>query len=86
MLQVINAGPVLPPLLQLNASTLDMGTDWQGADTLKTLALANNGGGAVSWSSASNQPWLQAVPARGVFSASQMVTTAATRANLKVGT
>jgi Viral BACON domain len=86
VLQVINAGPVLPPLLQLNASTLDMGTDWQGADTLKTLALANNGGGAVSWSSASNQPWLQAVPARGVFSASQMVTIAATRTNLKVGT
>ncbi len=86
VLQVINAGPVLPPLLQLNTSTLDMGTDWQGADTLKTLTLSNSGGGIISWSSLSNQPWLQAVPARGVFSASQMVTIATTRANLKVGT
>ncbi len=86
VLQVINAGPILPPLLQLNASTLDMGTDWQGANTLKTLALSNNGGGIISWSSMSNQPWLQTVPARGVFSASQQITIAATRANLKVGT
>ncbi len=85
VLQVIGAGPVLPPQLQLDGSALDMGIDWQGADTLRALTLSNNGGGAISWSSQGSQPWLQVVPARGVFSASQVITIAATRANLKVG-
>ncbi len=86
VLQVIGAGPVLPPELQLDESTLDMGVDWQGADTLRTLLLSNNGGGVISWSSESSQPWLRIVPTSGVFSASQRITVAATRANLKIGT
>jgi hypothetical protein len=84
-LQVIGSGPVLPPQLQLNTSFLDMGVDWSGANTLRSLILSNSGGGIISWAAKSNQPWLQLTPAQGVFSDNQTISVAATRIYMKPG-
>ena len=84
-LQVIGSGPVLPPQLQLNTSFLDMGVDWAGANTLRSLTLSNSGGGIISWAVKSNQPWLQLTPAQGVFSDNQTISVAATRIYMKPG-
>ena len=93
VLQVLNDLPLRPP--QLFASlpgmttellgSLDMGANEQGANTLQSLVLHNMGGGWVSWSAVSNQPWLMTSPQQGIFRDGQRIFVAATRANLKPG-
>ena len=93
VLQVLNDLPLRPP--QLFASlpgmttellgSLDMGANEQGANTLQSLVLHNTGGGWVSWSAVSNQPWLMTSPQQGIFRDGQRIFVAATRANLEPG-
>jgi len=93
VLQVLNDLPLRPPqlLASLPGTTiallgsLDMGANEQGANTLQSLVLHNTGGGWVSWSAVSNQPWLMTSPQQGIFRDGQRIFVAATRANLKPG-
>jgi hypothetical protein len=84
-LQIAGAGPTRPAHLLIDSTTLDLGADWQGANTLHTLTLRNSGGGSISWSASSNQAWLLLSPPQGMFSQSQTITVAVERANLKPG-
>ena len=44
-IQVMGAGPVQSPHLLVNQSSLNMGADLQGANTIQSLLLHNAGGG-----------------------------------------
>jgi Viral BACON domain len=93
VLQVLSDLPLRPPhlLASLPGTTaallgpLDMGANEQGANTLQSLVLHNTGGGWVSWSAVSNQPWLMTSPQQGIFRVGQRIFVAVTRANLKPG-
>src|SRR5260221_12021604 len=93
VLQVLNDAPLSPPnlLVSLPGTTtellgsLDMGANEQGANTLQSLVLHNMGGGWVSWSAVSNQPWLMTSPQQGIFRDGQRIFVAVTRANLRPG-
>lgn len=84
-LQITNAGPTRPSHLVIGTSKLDFGADVEGANTLQSLTLHNSGGGSISWAASSNQPWLLLAPSQGMFSASQTITVAVQRANLRPG-
>ncbi len=92
-LQVLNELPAHPPHLILSSpgtttalkGMLDMGSNEQGANTLQSLVLHNSGGGWISWSAASNQPWLMTTPQQGIFQDGQNIIVAVSRANLKAG-
>ncbi len=84
-LQIIGDGPTRPSHLLIDTMALDLGADIQGANTLQTLTLHNSGEGSISWLASSNQSWLLLSPPQGVFSASQTITVAVERANLKPG-
>lgn len=93
VLQVLNDLPSRPPHLVVSRSgvttalkgLLDMGSNAQGANTFQSLVLRNSGGGWISWSAVSDQPWLMTSPQQGIFRAGQSIIVAVTRANLKVG-
>ena len=84
-LQITGAGPTRPSRLLIDASSLDLGADFQGANTIQQLTLHNSGGGSISWSANSNQPWLLLSPTQGMFSDHQTIAVAVERANLKPG-
>lgn len=84
-LQIIGAGPTVPSRLTIGVSSLDLGKDYQGANTIQPLILQNSGGGSISWAASSNRPWLLISPQQGVFSKSQTIAVAVERANLKPG-
>ena len=84
-LQITGAGPTRPSHLLIDTSTLDLGVDLQGANTIQSLTLHNSGGGSITWTASSNQPWLLLSPSQGVFSGSQTIAIAGERANLKPG-
>ncbi|MFL5653100.1 MAG: BACON domain-containing protein [Ktedonobacteraceae bacterium] len=84
-LQIIGAGPTRPAHLLIGATSLDLGADLQGANTIQLLTLHNAGGGSISWAASSDQPWLLISPTQGMFSAYQTVTVAVERANLNAG-
>lgn len=84
-LQIIGAGTTAPSHLILDKSTIDLGADIEGANTIQPLSLHNSGGGSISWSASTNQPWLLVSPASGVFSVNQTIEIAGERANLKPG-
>src|SRR5450755_593000 len=84
-LQITGAGPTRPSRLSIGVSSLDLGEDLQGANTIQPLTLQNSGGGSISWAASSNQPWLLISPPQGVFSTSQTIAVAVERANLKPG-
>ncbi len=93
VLQVMNDLPMRPPHLFISRpgitiafnGPLDMGSNEQGANTLQSLVLHNSGGGWISWSAVSNQPWLLTSPQQGIFRNGQSIIVAVTRANLKEG-
>ncbi|HKF35826.1 MAG TPA: hypothetical protein VKB35_02905, partial [Ktedonobacteraceae bacterium] len=93
VLQVLNDSPLSPPnlLVSLPGTTtellgpLDMGANEQGANTLQSLVLHNMGGGWISWSADSDQPWLMTSPQQGIFRDGQRIFVAVTRANLEPG-
>lgn len=84
-LQIINAGPTRPSRLLVGTTELDLGADYSGANTSQTLTLHNTGGGSITWTGSSDQPWLMLTPTQGTFSANQPITVAVERAGLKPG-
>lgn len=92
-LQVLNEVPSHPPHLIVTSpgtttsfkGTLNMGSNEQGANTLQALVLQNRGGGWITWSATSNQPWLLSTPRQGIFQDSQNIIIAVSRTNLKAG-
>ncbi len=86
ILQITGNGQIQPPRLALSQTVFTMGSDVQGANTIQPLALRNAGGNTISWFADSHQPWLFTTPTQGVFSDSQNISIAITRANLPPGT
>jgi hypothetical protein len=84
-LQIIGAGPTRPSHLLIDNIFLDMGADMQGANTIQSLVLHNSGGGSISWTASSREPWLMVSPSTGMFSGSQVIFVAVERKNLKPG-
>ncbi|HEX6481362.1 MAG TPA: BACON domain-containing carbohydrate-binding protein [Ktedonobacteraceae bacterium] len=86
-LQIIGQGPTRPPRLIIqDASTpIDLGTAYQGANTIQNLTLLNAGGGSITWTASSNKAWLLISPPQGMFSKSQTIVIAAQRTGLKPG-
>ena len=86
ILQVLNAGQTLPSHLKLDSTLLNMGPDIEGANTIRILTLRNSGDGSpISWAASSNASWLMLSPTQGIFSASQAISVAVDRANVKPG-
>src|SRR5205823_588569 len=48
-LQIAGAGPTRPSHLLVGVTSLDLGADVQGANTIQRLTLHNSGGGSISW-------------------------------------
>ncbi|MHB8599349.1 MAG: BACON domain-containing protein [Ktedonobacteraceae bacterium] len=86
ILQITGNGQIQPPRLALSQTVFNMGSDVQGTNTIQPLALRNAGGNTISWFADSHQPWLFTAPTQGVFSDSQNISIAITRANLSPGT
>ena len=85
-LQIIGKGSTpLPPSLFIETKSIHMGADVVGANTVRTVNLANSGGGSITWSASSNQPWLLVSPTQGTFSQQETISLAVQRAGLKVG-
>lgn len=84
-LQVAGLDAGRPSHLMLDASSMNLGVDRVGANTIQGLTLENAGDGSVTWNGSSNQPWLLFSPSWGTFNASQTIAVAVARAHLKVG-
>ena len=84
-LQITGRGPTPPAHLLIDSRTLDLGEAVVGANTISSLKLQNSGGGSISWSASSDQPWLLVSPSQGLFSASQTILIAAQRVGLEPG-
>ncbi|MHB8597754.1 MAG: BACON domain-containing protein [Ktedonobacteraceae bacterium] len=84
-LQIGGSGPTPPSHLELSTNSIDLGQDIVGANTLQQLKLQNSGGGSITWSASTNQPWLLLSPTTGAFSTNQTIEIAGERANLKPG-
>src|SRR5229473_2185064 len=84
-LLITGSGPTPPPHLQLDSRPLDLGTAVVGANTIRPFKLANSGGGSITWSASSKQPWLLVSPSQGTFSAGQTISIAVQRVGLKPG-
>jgi hypothetical protein len=84
-LQIINAGPTPPPRLVIQNTSIDLGTAYQGANTIQNVTLLNAGGGSITWTASSSKAWLQISPPQGMFSKSQTIVIAAQRTGLKPG-
>ncbi|HLH62324.1 MAG TPA: carboxypeptidase regulatory-like domain-containing protein [Ktedonobacteraceae bacterium] len=84
-LQIVGQGQSRPPRLVLPATTINLGTDYQDANTIQNLTLANGGDGSITWTASSNSSWLQVSPSQGMFSKSQTIVIAAQRSGLKPG-
>ena len=75
----------LPPSLLIATKFIHMGADVVGANTVRILNLVNSGGGSITWSASSNQPWLLVSPTQGTFSQQETISLAVQRAGLKPG-
>ncbi len=84
-LQITGQGPTPPPVLLFDPKPIDMGADIIGANTIRMLTLENGGGGSITWSASSNQPWLLISPSQGIFSQQQTISLAVQRVGLKPG-
>src|SRR5713226_3277078 len=84
-LLIMGSGPTPPPHLQLDNRPLDLGAAVVGANTIRPFKLANSGGGSITWSASSKQPWLLVSPSQGTFSAGQTISIAVQRVGLKPG-
>jgi hypothetical protein len=89
-LQIIGQGLApLPPHLLIVSSTgafpIQMGGDIVSANTVRTLDLVNIGGGSITWSASSDQPWLLVSPSQGIFSQRETISVAVQRAGLRQG-
>jgi len=84
-LQITGRGPTPPAHLLIDSSPLNLGAAVVGANTISSLKLQNSGGGSISWSASSDQPWLLVSPSQGLFSESQTISIAAQRVGLNQG-
>jgi hypothetical protein len=84
-IKVVDAGKILPSHMALSQNSMDMGSDLQGANTVRPLVLHNTGDGSLSWEATSDQPWLMVTPTQGMFTDSESIFVAATRAHLIPG-
>jgi len=84
-LQIIGQGPTPPPHLLLDTRPITMGADVVGANTIRPFTLENGGGGSITWSASSNQPWLLVSPSQGIFSQQQTISLAVQRVGLNAG-
>src|SRR6266487_1713870 len=84
-LQITNEAPTPPPHLLIDTTPLAMGADVVGTNTIRPFTLANGGGGSISWSANSNQPWLLVAPSQGIFSQQEVISLAVQRIGLKSG-
>ncbi len=84
-LQITGEGPTPPPHLLIITTPINMGADVVGANTIRSFTLANSGGGSITWSANSNQPWLLVAPNQGIFSQTQNISLAVQRVGLKPG-
>ncbi len=82
-LHITNGGPTLPPHLVVDTTSIDLGQEAVGANSVHPLSMHNAGSGSVVWSASSNQPWLLVAPNQGTFSDAQTISVAGQRANLK---
>lgn len=71
-----------PPLLQLPASSIDLGANVPGVVAKKEITLVNAGGQQVVWQASSDQSWLAVSPNSGTFSGSAVVTITANSGQL----
>ncbi len=76
-----------PAHLFIPINSLDLGAGDQLTNTVKTITLANVGGGQITWQGSSTQPWLILSPSSGTFSSGQsvQVSVAIDRSKLKPG-
>ncbi len=84
-LQITGQGPTPPPHLLVDSSSIHMGADVVGANTIRSFNLVNSGGGSITWSASSNQPWLLVSPSHGSFSQKQTISLTTQRVGLKPG-
>ncbi len=79
----VGTSPTPPTHLLIDTSTLNLGAAVIGANTIYPLKLHNSGGGSITWSASSDQPWLLVSPSQGIFSESQTISIAGQRVGLK---
>ncbi|HEX9133410.1 MAG TPA: hypothetical protein VF844_14055, partial [Ktedonobacteraceae bacterium] len=84
-LQITGQGPTPPPHLLIDTTPIAMGADVVGANTTHAFNLENSGGGSITWSASSNQPWLLISPSQGIYSQRQTISLAVQRAGLNPG-
>jgi hypothetical protein len=84
-LQITGQGPTPQPHLLIDTTPISMKADFIGANTIRPFLLENGGGGSITWSASSNQPWLLVSPSQGVFSQQQTISLAVQRVGLKAG-
>lgn len=78
-------GAASPPVLSVSPSSLTFAATTGGASPAsKTLSVSNTGGGTLSYTTASSQPWLSVTPASG--SAPGTLTVTAATGSLTAGT
>jgi Viral BACON domain/Carboxypeptidase regulatory-like domain len=84
-LQIIGEGTTPPAHLLIDTTPLAMGADIIGTNTIRSLTLANSGGGSISWSVNSDASWLLVAPSQGMFSQKEVISVAVQRIGLKPG-
>ena len=86
-LQIIGSGPTKPSHLIIKDTSLDMGSGYQGSNTIQPFTLSNdaNASGAITWAASTNKPWLVLTPDQGTFSDTQTLSIAVERGMLAPG-
>jgi hypothetical protein len=84
-LQITGEGITAPAHLLIDTTALALGADFVGTNTIRTLLLANSGGGSISWSANSDASWLLVAPSQGIFSQQEAISVAVQRIGLKPG-
>ncbi|GLV57510.1 hypothetical protein KDH_43460 [Dictyobacter sp. S3.2.2.5] len=78
----IKAPSAQPSVLQLSQSECRFPAAAPGIVSSQSIILSNSGGGQISWSVTSDQPWLSTTPSSGTFSGSQSVRVTVNRGGL----
>ncbi|GCF09331.1 BACON domain-containing protein [Dictyobacter arantiisoli] len=82
---VVGVGSTRPGHLELQSNAVNLGPQYQGANSFQTIRLDNSGGGTINWSASSSDAWLLLSPNNGMFSDHQEIQIAADRTYLKPG-
>ncbi len=86
-LQITGSGPTKPSHLIIKDTVLNMGSDYQGSNTIQPFTISNdaNASGAITWAASSNKPWLVLTPNQGTFSETQTLSIGVERGVLAPG-